>query len=1160
MHTHREGLRFSALLLAVILCMMAFPAAAAGTDVVSAPTGMVDITSASISLYTVDGTPVTTLSNVPQDAKIDIDLSFALDYGWEQTHDIPDGTKFSLTLPSALTDVTSFQTVENVPMQYEGETYASFSISSAGVITVTFNGLIDQEGLSAITGELSVSGSFNEEAIGTGDTIEFSLKADTTYTISFEEDDDIPATPASIEKTGDYDEAAGEILWTVTVTPGDGALENVTVSDTLSNNQVFIEDTLTLPDGSLAKDMETGDYIFTLGTVSSVTAFKYRTKPANDAFSSANENANVAFENNVKLNVGGTEAAADSAIVNIKTDYIEKNGTFHTDTEGKPYILWSVDVNNNHLALTVPFTLSDTLPLHLTMSESSLTVDGKAAAFTGSGSTYTYTFTQDVTGPVRLQYVTYVDEAYYLQQDSVSFTNTATLTYNSKTYSDTVSVGVGTSLLRKTGGGYDPKTQRITWSMAVNENGKSFTNAVIEDTILPGQEFVEGSVTIQNKDDATYGYDGNSSKLTITLGDIFSTQKPVITYQTRVTNPAHTATNNSGVSYSNTATLTGVGISASTSTGTQTVKSQVLSKSGSYDYAAHRLNWTLTVNNNGMTMSSLEVKDSISSGQSYVENSMYVDGQSVDPIQSGSSLIIPLGTIAHEVIITLSTELSQSELAKFLDTNQNVTFYNNASLTSDYGQTVTVPASVTVNNRSLTKSVKSGYSEQEGTIEWEVRVNPQQVALENTILVDVLQAGLSLDTESIRLYKWSIDDLGNLSQGDLVASSAYSFEYNHTTREFRFHLPDEAQGYILQFKTDVEAAGTYSNEISLSGHAQVKGKTSSTVRVNDVSASISGKNGSITIKKVDKTNNNPITTGAIFELLDSNGVVKAEATTGSNGEVTFTKLKLRSYSIREKNAPLGYALNTVTYPVTLSGESTTGFVVVADDPLTASVMLHKTNESGKPLSGGTFAIYRSTDTATALQQAASVDGCIVFSGLTAGIYTIKELQAPSGYKRTDETRTVTLTLNSAYNTLPNVELTDPLINYPKPDRKPAPTPKPDTGSVVVSDKDNPPGTKIVIYDKDGKQVGTVTTDENGNAEFPDLPYGDYTVRSANDSNAAESVHLSEDEPFQYLALGPGVPKTGSASSGILFAAVITALTYVILMLTRRIRSIHTGKR
>lgn len=1157
MYTRQQGLRFLALFLAVILCMMAFPAAAGTTGIVAEPTGMVNVTSAAISLYTNDNAPITSFDNVPQDAKIDIDLSFALDSSWEQSNDIIDGTQFSLTLPSTLTDVTSFQTVTNIPMQYEGETYATFSISSAGVITVTFNGLIEQEGLSAITGELSVSGSFNEEAIGTGDTIEFSLKADTTYTISFEEDVVNPGTPASIEKTGDYDETTGDILWTVTVTPGDDALEAVTVTDILSNNQTLVEDTLTLPDGSLAKDDATGDYIFTLGTVSSLTAFKYRTKPADGAFSSTNESGNVAFTNDVRLNVGGTEAATDNATVNVQTDYIEKSGAFHTDAEGNPYILWTVDVNNNHIALTAPFTLSDTLPLHLTMSESSLTVDGEAAAFTKSGSTYSYTFTGDLTKPVRLQYITYIDEAYYLQQDSVSFTNTATLTYNAKTYSDTVTVGVGTSLLRKTGSGYDPKTQRITWTMLVNENGKNFTNAVIKDTIPTGQEFVEGSVTIQNKADTTFGYDGDSRKLTINLGDISSIQKPVITYQTRVTNPAHIATNNNGVSYSNTATLTGGGISASNSTGTQIVNSQVLAKSGSYDYAAHRLNWTLTVNNNDMTMSSLEVKDTISAGQSYVANSMYVDGVKSDPIQSGSSLIIPLGTIDKKVVITLATELDETVLSQFLDTNQNVTFNNIASLTSNYGQTVTVPASVTVNNRSLSKSVKTGYNEEDGTIEWEVKVNPQQVSLENAVLTDVLQAGLSLDTESIRLFQWNIDVLGNLTQEDLVDSSAYSFTYNHTTREFQFHLPNQAQGYILLFKTDVDAAGSYSNEITLDGSALVKGKTSNSIRVNDVSASISGKNGSIKIKKIDTVNNNAITTGATFELLDSNGIVKAEATTGSNGEVTFSKLKLRSYSIREKTAPLGYARNTATYPVTLTTDATSSFVVVGDTPLTSSVTLHKTSRSGKPLSGGIFAIYRSTDTATVLQQASSADGNIVFSGLTAGTYIIKELRAPNGYKRTEETRTVALTLNSADNTLPSVELVDPLINDPKPNNGPAPTPKPGGGTVVVSDKDNPPGTQIVIYDKDGKPVGTVTTDENGNAEFPDLPYGDYTVQSAKDT---EYVHLSEDEPFQYLALGPGIPKTGGALPGMLLVTIVAAMAGVVFLLVRRISHMRRARR
>lgn len=1149
MRTNRQGSRLIALLLAIFISIPAIPVMAAPSSIDIDPVDMVNITDASIDLYTSDDTLIESYDNVPQDAKIEIDLGFALDSTWEENHDIPEGTQFTLTLPSSLTDIAAFQPITDSPMQYEGETYATFSVSGGGVITVTFNGLIEQEGLSAISGNLSFSGSFDEDAIGTDETIEFSLKADTTYTIYFEDDVVVPQTPATITKSGEYDEDTGEILWTVTVTPVDDDLTNVTVVDTLGSNHQMIESSFALAGASLNFDLDTGNYVFSLGDISSEISFTYRTKPANDAFDGVNEGVHVSFPNGVALNDDGVQIATDDASVSIAADFIKKSGVFHTDGEGNPYILWSVDINNNYLTLTAPFTVSDTLPAYLSMEETSLTVDGVPETFTKNESTYSYSFTGIISEPVQLQYITYIDEGYYLQQDFVSFSNTASLTYGIKTYVDTTSVGVGTSLLRKTGAGYDPATQLITWRLSVNENGKNFTNAVIEDTIPAGQEYVDGSVIVTNKAGVTSDYDGTSRKLTITLGDISAEERPVITYKTQVINPAHFATNNVGTNYTNTATLSGTGISASTSTGTQSVTSTVLEKAGTYDYSAHRLHWTLTVNRNSMQMSNLVVTDTISNNQTYVAGSMRVGGLEFEPEQSGSSLIIDLDTIDEMTVITYETELDDEAIAAFMQTNQNVTLHNNASLTSDYGQTVNIAASVSVANKSLSKSVKTGYDETEGTIEWEVKVNPQQVPLENAVLVDILQNGLSLDSESIRLNKWNTDSLGNMTQGDLVASSQYSFTYNHSTREFRFQLPNEAQGYILMFKTDVEQAGTYSNEVSLSGSAQVKGVTGTSIHVNDLSASISGKNGSITVRKVDSITVAPITTGAVFELLDSNGVVKQEATTGENGEVTFGKLKLRSYSIREKTAPLGFALNTNLFPVTLNTETTSSTVIVPNAPLTASVTMHKETKSGKLLSGGTFAIYRSSNTADALQQVSSVNGTIIFSGLTAGSYIIKELRAPSGYKRTNETRTAELILNISDNTLPNVDLPDPLINMAKPD-DPAPTPKPDTGSVVVKDEDNPPGTEIGIYDEDGNEVGSVTTDENGNAEFPDLPYGDYTVHPVNDPSLAEYIRLTADDPVQFIALSPGIPKTGGTLAGIFFAVSASTLAAAGILLTR----------
>lgn len=81
--------------------------------------------------------------------------------------------------------------------------------------------------------------------------------------------------------------------------------------------------------------------------------------------------------------------------------------------------------------------------------------------------------------------------------------------------------------------------------------------------------------------------------------------------------------------------------------------------------------------------------------------------------------------------------------------------------------------------------------------------------------------------------------------------------------------------------------------------------------------------GSISVTKKDAKNGS-VLPGAVFELLNSTGIVVQTATTGSNGITTFSSLQPGAYSVREKTAPEGYYVATPnTQNVTVTSGSPT---------------------------------------------------------------------------------------------------------------------------------------------------------------------------------------------------------------------------------------------
>ena len=184
--------------------------------------------------------------------------------------------------------------------------------------------------------------------------------------------------------------------------------------------------------------------------------------------------------------------------------------------------------------------------------------------------------------------------------------------------------------------------------------------------------------------------------------------------------------------------------------------------------------------------------------------------------------------------------------------------------------------------------------------------------------------------------------------------------------------------------------------------------------------------------------------GAVFGLFEADGTTpvanpygagQATATSDASGLVTFTGFEAKDYVVRELTAPEGYQLSTDVIKVSASElKAATNLVVdkgtVVNKPFTSipptpptvdkpelklySIQLHKVNNEGKPLVGAIFGLFEADGTtpvanpygegqATATSDA---NGLVIFTGLEARDYVVKEITAPEGYQLSEEVITV----------------------------------------------------------------------------------------------------------------------------------------------------------
>ncbi len=214
-----------------------------------------------------------------------------------------------------------------------------------------------------------------------------------------------------------------------------------------------------------------------------------------------------------------------------------------------------------------------------------------------------------------------------------------------------------------------------------------------------------------------------------------------------------------------------------------------------------------------------------------------------------------------------------------------------------------------------------------------------------------------------------------------------------------------------------------------------------------------------------------------FEKIGSKFV--KEYTTDENGEINLDKLEAGSYKVTELSAPEGYLIDNAERTVKIEGNDSATFVFTnTKKPSIKVVKYDKQND--KYLSGASFRIAKIEDGSNYLDRITDTNGVIEISDLDPGVYSVKEIKAPTNYVLNETEYHVEL--------FPGKESQVVVLNEEKPSLK-----------IVKTDAltDKPiAGVGFLVKYADGSTENTVVTDENGEALLSHLNPGPLKMQSS----------------------------------------------------------------
>ena len=170
-------------------------------------------------------------------------------------------------------------------------------------------------------------------------------------------------------------------------------------------------------------------------------------------------------------------------------------------------------------------------------------------------------------------------------------------------------------------------------------------------------------------------------------------------------------------------------------------------------------------------------------------------------------------------------------------------------------------------------------------------------------------------------------------------------------------------------------------------------------------ANLTLSSSQVTIVKLDRATDKALA-GATLVLKDASGkeITRWKSTTNAH---VIRNLENGTYTVEEIEAPKGYKKITEPIKFTITDSNRNITVKVYNDAKSSVITITKIDAStGKALAGAVLVIKNANGEEVARFETTTEPK--VFTDLADGTYTIEEVQAPEGYKKSDEVITITI--------------------------------------------------------------------------------------------------------------------------------------------------------
>ena len=280
------------------------------------------------------------------------------------------------------------------------------------------------------------------------------------------------------------------------------------------------------------------------------------------------------------------------------------------------------------------------------------------------------------------------------------------------------------------------------------------------------------------------------------------------------------------------------------------------------------------------------------------------------------------------------------------------------------------------------------------------------------------------------------------------------------------------------------------------------------------------KTGTVTLTKQDEKDGTKLE-GAVYGLYAQNAIYNkegnvqyepdtkiSEATTDSEGKITFENIQWGDYYIKEISTIYGYELSNEKHLFTINGQTVENIVEKTENETRSKAHLQiiKIDEKGSFLQGVRFALYKENgvqvikndENGEEIKYITDENGQLNINDIEWGNYYIQEIEVPEGYQRLTAKFTFTVNRqtfennNTAITTVTNSE-TNEQVSIIKNGRLKGSVKLTKYACDASGNKTETvlPQAVYELYLANGQLLGEYTTDENGQIVVQNLEWDSY---------------------------------------------------------------------